>query len=347
MVISKKNNLVIYLVSVFSLTWGFDWIIILFFGLENYNSLGMTPWGMLTPAFAAIFFSVFVDKQSDIYYKTHKDKTEWIFLSFMILTILYAVNIILALSIPELKTVFQGSGSLLMTLWTLNIFFIFGKTGKKQFEAAGLSLENLDKGFKYISFVLLFFLLQVIMEFTAGTGAFAGISDKIYGIPLPPVLYYPALALFFIPVVVIGIPLSGLAAVFGEEYGWRGYLQSRLIKHGKLRGVVLTGFIWGLWHIPVILRGIHTYKPDAPGIILAISFFILWGIIQGYVFLKTGNIWIVAFLHGVVNSVYAFMRGYIVKADDPVFSFGIGLYGLICMVPLVWLLLKDKIWKHC
>ena len=43
--------------------------------------------------------------------------------------------------------------------------------------------------------------------------------------------------------------------LFGEEYGWRGYLQSELFKLGRVRGVLLLGVIWGAYHWPMILMG--------------------------------------------------------------------------------------------
>jgi membrane protease YdiL (CAAX protease family) len=65
----------------------------------------------------------------------------------------------------------------------------------------------------------------------------------------------------FVQTVLVG-PLLGLLMGFGEEYGWRGYLQSELIKIGKRRGVLLLGLIWGAWHYPVIWMG-HNY-PGQP-----------------------------------------------------------------------------------
>jgi membrane protease YdiL (CAAX protease family) len=38
--------------------------------------------------------------------------------------------------------------------------------------------------------------------------------------------------------ILIG-PLHGLIVAFGEEYGWRGFLQSQLIRLGRVRGVFL------------------------------------------------------------------------------------------------------------
>jgi membrane protease YdiL (CAAX protease family) len=170
-------------------------------------------------------------------------------------------------------------------------------------------------------------------------------AHHIYGIPIPNVIYIPVLFILFIGITVIGIPLSGLAAVFGEEYGWRGFLQSEFIKMGKLKGVVSVGLIWGIWHFPVILRGIHTYPPTFFGLFLGLLFFVLWGIIQGYAVLITGSIWIPAFMHGVVNSVYSFMLTYIVRPDDILFSYGLGIYGMVFIGGIVFFILKDSIWR--
>jgi len=76
-----------------------------------------------------------------------------------------------------------------------------------------------------------------------------------------------------------------------------------------------------------------------------VVFFVLWGIIQGYAVIKTGSIWVAAFMHGLVNSVYGFMLSYGVRPENRIFSFGLGIYGLICLLIVVGWILQDPVWK--
>jgi len=53
------------------------------------------------------------------------------------------------------------------------------------------------------------------------------------------------------PVNLAVMALAMAPAVFGEEYGWRGYLLPTLAdQRGKLWATIITGLVWGLWHIP-------------------------------------------------------------------------------------------------
>ena len=355
--ISKLNNffisikkiqvkrIAIFLFLTFLLSWGFDLLIIYFAETDPYSGLGMSPWGMLVPTFVALILQIFVFKDSPLNYRVNKEKPRWILYGFLILTIIYGVMIWITAFNLELKGLFQGFGALLFTLWTLLIFFIFGQSSKDALQRYGLSLGDIKLGTRFILGIVLFFLLQAAFNLIFGLGDFVGQAERIYGLPIPSMLYVPSLIFIFVSVTVIGLPLSGLASVFGEEYGWRSLLQSELIKIGKIKGVLLVGFIWGIWHFPIILRGFHTYPPTALGLSLGIIFFILWGVIQGYAVLKTGSIWIAAFMHGVVNSVYSFSHTYLVKPDSKIFSFDLGIYGLICIGVIVFFILRDPVWK--
>jgi membrane protease YdiL (CAAX protease family) len=61
--------------------------------------------------------------------------------------------------------------------------------------------------------------------------------------------------------LVAGLTINVIAAL-GEELGWRGLLLRELSPLGFWRVSLLTGFVWGLWHAPLIVQG-HNF-PDAP-----------------------------------------------------------------------------------
>jgi membrane protease YdiL (CAAX protease family) len=188
-----------------------------------------------------------------------------------------------------------------------------------------------------------FLLLQPALNLVFGLGTFQGIREQVYGLAVPRALYPVALVLA-LALAATGTPLSGLASTFGEEVGWRGILQGAWLRYGKRRAALLVGLVWGLWHVPVIAGGIHTYPPTPLGYALALVFFVLWGVVQSYAVLKTGSIWVAAFLHALVNSVYAFTLTYLVRPADKIGSFGLGLYGLLCLAPIALLLLRDPVW---
>jgi len=149
----------------------------------------------------------------------------------------------------------------------------------------------------------------------------------------------------FLNTTIIG-PLLGLVIAFGEEYGWRGYLQGELVKLGRVKGVLWVGVIWGVWHAPAVAMG-HNY-PGHPvlGPLAFLIFNLFLSIFLGYLMLKTGSVWLAAFMHAVLNAGYAWLVGMLHTPNDPLFSFGAGLYGIIFAFFVSLVLLRDPIWKE-
>ncbi|MBQ1431612.1 MAG: CPBP family intramembrane metalloprotease, partial [Ruminococcus sp.] len=76
---------------------------------------------------------------------------------------------------------------------------------------------------------------------------------------------------------------------------------------GKVKGLLLGGVIWGVWHFPVIMIAGYEYGKEyigAPfaGPVVFCIVTITWGIIADYVYEKTGCIWAAAIFHGSVNA---------------------------------------------
>lgn len=113
--------------------------------------------------------------------------------------------------------------------------------------------------------------------------------------------------------VVMGIflsPFLNFVNCFGEEWGWRGYLLPKMLKHLKVVPTLLiTGVIWGLWHAPLIVTG-HNYGLGyrgypVTGILAMCVFCIVMGIILSYVTIRTNSCIPAVMAHGTLNGFSA------------------------------------------
>ena len=110
------------------------------------------------------------------------------------------------------------------------------------------------------------------------------------------------LGLQFASVLGIGI-LIDLVLAAGEEIGWRGYMLTRLIEARIPQPVLVSGLIWGAWHLPLIFGGLYAVGPNPllSGLWLMIAFTI-GSFLYAKLRLATGSIWPVIVLHGAWNS---------------------------------------------
>ena len=106
--------------------------------------------------------------------------------------------------------------------------------------------------------------------------------------------------------LMLAAPLLNLIPCLGEEWGWRGYLLPKVAQRMKfLPTVLFTGFIWGIWHAPIIVAG-HNYGMDYwgypwTGIAAMCVFCIVVGTLLSFITLKTKSCWPAVFAHGALN----------------------------------------------
>jgi membrane protease YdiL (CAAX protease family) len=113
----------------------------------------------------------------------------------------------------------------------------------------------------------------------------------------------PAYLWAVIPVQLLFTALIATPILWGEEFGWRGYLQLRLLEQRPLLAAIATGVIWGMWHLPLNIRGYNF--PNHPLIGLAVFpvSTTLISIIFGWLRLRTGSIWASSLAHAATNAV--------------------------------------------
>lgn len=102
---------------------------------------------------------------------------------------------------------------------------------------------------------------------------------------------------------VMTVALLSIPLLWGEEFGWRGYLQIRLFADRPIVAAITTGFIWAIWHFPLTLRG-YNY-PDAPvlGSLLFIPVTIMISYILGWIRAHSGSIWAASLGHAATNAI--------------------------------------------
>jgi membrane protease YdiL (CAAX protease family) len=138
-----------------------------------------------------------------------------------------------------------------------------------------------------------------------------------------------------------GITVNG-AFAFGEELGWRGFLQREVEKLGFYRSSLFVGVIWGAWHAPVILQG-HNY-PQHPvaGVFLMVLWCTLLAPLFTYIRARSGSVIAAAVFHGSINGTVgiSFM---LIRGGNDLTSGMLGLPGIaVLLAANAGLYLYDK-----
>lgn len=161
-----------------------------------------------------------------------------------------------------------------------------------------------------------------------GAGELADVAaEQVSRLPINVVL------LAFLGAPIAGFTINGLFA-FGEELGWRGFLQRELAPLGFARASALIGAIWGLWHAPLILLG-HNF-PDHPrlGVLVMTAACVLLGILISWVTLRAGTVIAAAIAHGTLNAL-AGVPMMALRGGANIEILQLGYAGMAAMLPLV------------
>jgi len=130
-------------------------------------------------------------------------------------------------------------------------------------------------------------------------------------------LSYPLYIMVNVISSITYAPLINMFAALGEEIGWRGFLYPQLeAGFGRRKGWLLGGFIWGAWHWPLIWLIGYEYGAAAgnpagyagfplSGMLIFAVFAAGLGILHGWLYEKSGTIWVPSLLHGAFNGAAA------------------------------------------
>jgi len=137
-----------------------------------------------------------------------------------------------------------------------------------------------------------------------------------------------------------------------EELGWRGYLLPRVQQlTSRRRAALVTGFIHGCFHLPLILIA-TTYDEIgsrwivAPFVVATIT---MGGVFYAYLWDRTGSVWPVSMAHGAVNIMFGLGAAAVLAGSETHLAYvagesGIATFAAVAVVGGL-LLAKAKVWN--
>ncbi len=328
----------------FGLTWLLDLLLYVHGGLSRPGALSMVQLQMLFPAFSAIGLGMFFFPENPLYYKRPTGRGRWFYSYFLLLTVISVVGDMAAWLGPPQATVTLVAAIVPQLLAYVGLFLLIGLrlvAGREAMSWVWLSWGNGRDWLLFAPAIVAFYALQVVLNVFFGLG-------PVHSSPIaaPPGL---SLALSLILIAVQSMllaPILALVIAFGEEYGWRGYLQSELLKMGRVRGTLLVGVIWGVWHWPLILMGFSYPGYPLLGLLLTVLFLVGFAIVLGYAVLRSGSILLAAYLHALNDQTTAFIVFLGYKPFNPVYSFGVGTYGVATLALVALIILRAPVWRQ-
>jgi membrane protease YdiL (CAAX protease family) len=140
--------------------------------------------------------------------------------------------------------------------------------------------------------------------------------------------------------LIAGISINAVAG-FGEELGWRGFLQREFGFMGFWKSSAAIGIIWGIWHAPIILQGHNYSQHPLAGVFMMTLFTMLLSPIFSYIRLKANSVIAAAIFHGSLNGTAALSLMFTKGGNDLILGIT-GLAGFIVLIVVnIGLLLFD------
>ncbi len=129
-----------------------------------------------------------------------------------------------------------------------------------------------------------------------------------------------------------GLTINAVAG-FGEELGWRGFLQREWEPLGFWRSSWLIGIVWGLWHTPFLIHG-HNYPGHSyMGIVVMTIWTVLFTPLIAYVRNRAKSVIAASIMHGTLNGTL-FAPALVIRGGDALVVGTMGLAGIIVLLAL-------------
>lgn len=284
----SKKQIIIFLATAYLLPFILG--IFMGFGYSKGVDLSIFPTAQMYYPAAGVILAALITRKND------KLLPLRFFIGFIILTAGLIITALGSIFAPAdfwamLSQWLMMGGSII--LWIL--YFVEGSARRRAY-----GMKGCKWGLTFLLTLLFLALYMVRAAISYGISGQLGFFTDIFTNPVTWVVIVSLIPSFFL----------AFSAFFGEEYGWRYYLQPILQKKFGLRkGVLLVGIIWGLWHLPI---NFFYYTSPSMGIISVVSQIITCvtlGVFFAFAYMKTENIWVVIIAHFINNNMAPVISG--------------------------------------
>lgn len=146
---------------------------------------------------------------------------------------------------------------------------------------------------------------------------------------IPPNLFLFIMIAFLLAAfigAIINFPVS-----LGEELGWRGFLLENNKEYTFFYKSIFIGFFWGLWHLPLILKGYNFNTFNLIGCLMMIIFCVIASFVFNYITITTKSVIAPTLFHGSINATVPGSILLINKGHDLISS-PLGVSGILAML---------------
>ncbi len=210
---------------------------------------------------------------------------------FIVMALSLALVIFFRLAAPESDIVVIVN-MLTPALATVIMLYVLTSDGYKRKTSFSLGLTRSG----WHSWGLALLLPLVVLVVTYGLGWWSGAAGFVTPTGTG---WLPDLIIDILLNLLIIVPL-----VIGEEIGFRGYLLPRLRELGSSKTVVISGFLHGTWHLPLIF--LTSFYLTEGNRLLTIPLFLMLltasGMMSGVLRLTTDSLWPSIIFHATFNA---------------------------------------------
>ncbi len=284
----EKTQMLIYL----SVAFGVPYILGILMGVGYSKGLDVSVFPsaqMFYPAMAVILAALLTRKGDHLIPKRF-------FIGFLIITLLLLICTVASIIMPEMS--WNAISQYIMIVGSVIAWILLLTEKKDKRIAYGLKGGRWKASALIVLIYLILYFGRAVIMYILG-----GETQTIVEIVKKPITW----------IMLLSLPINYFlifTAFWGEEYGWRYFFQPILQKKfGMVRGILILGIAWGLWHLPI---NFFYYTSPSVGFISLVGQLITCitlGIFFGWAYLKTNNIWSVVILHFVNNNLVPIISG--------------------------------------